>query len=95
MTFAMTGVANLRVLESVTSPSAGGSNEFVAVSELGALPLAAAQTAVVKLPDDTFRHSIRFGGFQLSATLADGSPLPRWVSFGGTNGRFTLQPSTY
>jgi len=41
------------------------------------------------IPANTFTRSDFGRGLQLIATLADGSPLPTWVSFDSTTGTFT------
>jgi len=71
-----------------TDPSQG----FVAVRELPTLTLGASQTSQVVLPDDTFQHATQTGGFQLTASMADGSPLPTWVTFDADKGTFALKP---
>jgi hypothetical protein len=65
---------------------------FIAVRALPTLSLPVLQVSVIKLPDDTFEHATQAGGFELIATLADGSPLPSWISFDGQSGTFTLKP---
>lgn len=79
----------------LTSGSTSGSDPsqgFIAVRELPTLTLGAAQTSQVNLPDDTFEHATQTGGFQLTASMADGSALPSWVTFNSDKGTFTLNP---
>jgi hypothetical protein len=90
----MTSVTDLNAGSGVYAGSTANSEfqGFVAVRELPTLNLPAAQEAVAQLPDDTFQHSTESGGFQLTATSADGSPLPNWVHFDRSKGTFTLSP---
>lgn len=85
---------------STRAPDAGaarGANSvdasgFTAVRELGSVPITANVTAVIRLPADTFQHATQAGDFKLSATMADGSPLPSWAAFDSASGTFTLTP---
>lgn len=88
----MTAVADLNAGSGVYAEAMSDSQGFVAVRELPTLNLPASQEAVAQLPDDTFQHSTQSGGFQLTATSADGSPLPDWVHFDSSKGTFTLSP---
>jgi len=65
---------------------------FIAVRVLPDVMLGTSQTSQVNLPDDTFQHATQTGGFQLSASMADGSALPSWVTFDSDKGTFTLNP---
>jgi hypothetical protein len=44
------------------------------------------------LPTGTFRHSSGNAKISLEASLADGSPLPEWLTFDPDSGRFTGKP---
>ena len=44
------------------------------------------------LPTGTFRHSSGNAKITLEASLADGSPLPEWLTFDPDSGRFTGKP---
>lgn len=50
------------------------------------------QDATFNLPTGTFRHSNSGAKVGLEASLADGTPLPAWLSFDGDSGRFTGRP---
>ena len=80
------------VATSGADASAATPTGFTAVRELGAIDLASDVTSVVPLPSDTFQHASQPDGFTLSAAMADGSPLPSWVSFDPAAGTFTLRP---
>jgi len=72
---------------------AAPAQSFTAVRELGSLQVGAGVVSVIQLPGDTFQHTAQQAGdFKLSATMADGSPLPGWVSFDSATGTFTLRP---
>ena len=61
--------------------------------ELGSLQVGAGVVSVIQMPGDAFQHTThQAGDFKLSATMADGSPLPGWVSFDSATGTFTLRP---
>jgi len=63
------------------------------VRELGSLQVGAGVVSVIQMPGDAFQHTThQAGDFKLSATMADGSPLPGWVSFDSATGTFTLRP---
>jgi hypothetical protein len=74
------------------SASNAGDQGFIAVREIPNLDLPTAQVSEVKLPPDTFKHATQSGGFQLTARLSNGLPLPSWVQFDSDTGIFTLQP---
>ena len=49
-------------------------------------------TASFNLPDGMFRHSDSHANVTVVANLADGRPLPAWMTFDPTSGRFTAKP---
>ena len=65
---------------------------FISVRELGILRIPPSQASLVKLPDDTFRHTTQTDGFKLSASLLDGKRLPRWLRFDPRTGTFAISP---
>ncbi len=50
------------------------------------------ELSTFSLPTSTFRHSDANARVSLEATLADGSPLPDWLTFDPDSGRFTGKP---
>ena len=50
------------------------------------------EIASFNLPTGTFRHSSSSAKVSIEASLADGRPLPDWLSFDGGSGRFTGKP---
>jgi hypothetical protein len=47
---------------------------------------------IVQVPADAFVHTVLTETVTLSATLADGSPLPAWLSFDGRSGKLIGEP---
>jgi hypothetical protein len=47
---------------------------------------------VVQVPADAFVHTVLTETVTLSATLADGRPLPSWLSFDGRSGKLVGEP---
>jgi len=82
-----TGLAN-----SSGTTTADSSQGFIAVREFPILNLPAGQTSQIQLPENTFEHATQTDGFQLTASMSDGSPLPQWVTFDSSKGTFTLEP---
>jgi hypothetical protein len=50
------------------------------------------QPFMYKLPEDTFVHSDGQAQIKLSATLANGETLPRWLKFSAKDSRFNGTP---
>ncbi len=50
------------------------------------------RTLVVQVPADAFVHTVLTETVTLSATRADGTPLPGWLSFDGKSGKLVGQP---
>jgi hypothetical protein len=50
-------------------------------------------TAKVSMPYDAFVHSKADAVIQLTASLADGTPLPPWVQFDQRSGSFEVDPA--
>jgi hypothetical protein len=65
---------------------------FIAVREFPTVDLPASQSSDIQLPANTFEHATQTDGFQLTATMSDGSPLPKWVTFNSAKGDFVLKP---
>ncbi|MFM2067450.1 MAG: hypothetical protein RLZZ584_2359, partial [Pseudomonadota bacterium] len=47
---------------------------------------------MVQVPADAFVHTVLTETITLSATQADGQPLPSWLSFDGRSGKFVGEP---
>ncbi|MDY0300215.1 MAG: DUF4347 domain-containing protein [Trichlorobacter sp.] len=58
------------------------SSQIILVDEIGSF----------NLPTGTFRHSEADAKVALEATLADGRPLPNWLTFDADSGRFVGKP---
>ncbi|MCK6425313.1 MAG: Ig-like domain-containing protein [Burkholderiaceae bacterium] len=52
----------------------------------------AGRTLIVQVPADAFIHTQINETISLTATLADGRPLPGWLMFDGKTGKFVGQP---
>jgi hypothetical protein len=50
------------------------------------------RTLIVQVPADAFVHTVITETITLSATKADGQPLPVWLSFDGKTGKFFGEP---
>ncbi|MFM2058948.1 MAG: hypothetical protein RLY71_3333, partial [Pseudomonadota bacterium] len=50
------------------------------------------RSVAVQIPADAFVHSVLAETVTLYATQADGTPLPRWLSFDGKSGKFVGEP---
>ncbi|MEE4192394.1 MAG: Ig-like domain-containing protein [Halieaceae bacterium] len=53
-------------------------------------PVTAEGTSEISLPADTFSHDDPFAEIRVSAEMADGRPLPSYVSFDGNTQTFTV-----
>jgi hypothetical protein len=54
-----------------------------------------AATVEFSVPRETFAHGRTDTTVTLAATLADGSPLPSWLSFDPAKGKFSGQPENF
>ncbi|CAH2029841.1 tandem-95 repeat protein [Trichlorobacter ammonificans] len=76
----------------------GGSDSTVGEHGLYLVKTPSSQTILVEevasfnLPTGTFRHSNAGARVAIEASLADGRPLPGWLSFDPDSGRFTGKP---
>ena len=50
------------------------------------------RTLIVQVPADAFVHTVTTETVVLNAALADGRPLPAWLTFDGKSGKFIGQP---
>jgi len=73
-----------------TSGDVGGrdSTGFVSVRSFGATTVPAGSLFSFTLPKDTFKHADPKATVVLEARMADGKPLPAWLSFDPGTGRF-------
>jgi hypothetical protein len=92
---AIAATGSLTPVGSSTS-SGGNSNQgtssFVAVKTFDVVKVSPGTTFNLTLPENTFIHSVSTTPLQISATTANGSPLPDWVIFSPGERRFTGTP---
>jgi hypothetical protein len=69
-----------------------GTSSFVAVKTFDVVKVSPGTTFNLTLPENTFTHSVSTTPLQISATTANGSPLPDWVIFSPGERRFTGTP---
>lgn len=67
----------------------GGVSGFVSVRSFGSTTVPADTLFSFTLPKDTFKHADPKASVVLEARMADGKPLPDWLTFDNGTGRFT------
>ena len=78
----------------------GGEDSSVGIQGLYIAKTPSSQESLVNevssfnLPQGIFRHSDSSATVKVEAKLADGRPLPNWMSFDSASGRFTATPPT-
>lgn len=58
----------------------------------GSQEILADEVSTFSLPSGVFRHTNLNANIMLEAELADGRPLPEWIKFDPTSGRFVAKP---
>ncbi|MBL8483962.1 MAG: putative Ig domain-containing protein, partial [Rhodocyclaceae bacterium] len=77
----------------VSVPGAGTDDpRLLVVTEPPARQIEIGTESSFQVPSGVFRNTDPAARTQVSATLADGSPLPPWLQFDGSTGRFTGTP---
>lgn len=76
----------------VAAAGGEGSNGFVAVRAFEPVRVPAGSSFTITLPDNTFTHSVESTPVQVSASTADGSALPDWMTFSPADRSFTGTP---
>ena len=74
---------------SAGGPGSGDSAGFISVRTFGATEIPVGSVFSFTLPKDTFKHGDPKATVVLEARLADGKPLPDWLTFDPGTGRFT------
>jgi large repetitive protein len=84
-----TGAAAASQSATDSNVSGSGNGGFISVRTFGNLDVPAGAVFSFTVPKDTFLHSDPKASVVLEARLANGKPLPDWLSFDAGTGRFT------
>jgi hypothetical protein len=74
-----------------THPTLGGVDQLMVNHGIADSVVPAAGRVEVQVPSNTFAHTNPEAIVRLDARLADGRPLPPWVSFDSRTGKFVIQ----
>ncbi|WP_224981934.1 Ig-like domain-containing protein [Geomonas agri] len=80
------------VVSYTRSDAAGGQEGLFAGQTPSSHEVSPQETAAFSLPSGVFVQSGKSDKVTLEATLADGKPLPDWIKFDDSTGRFTAYP---